>query len=124
MLLGTIKFPTDSKTLCKSLRRLHLSFHFYLQKETDEVMNQGLQGLPPLSNTEWLCDLIFLADVFISSLAKKLQSPRKFTSPRLGYANSSGGTLIQTAKVPFRHEQKRCKTLPLCLCRRDVDQVT
>lgn len=69
-LLGTMKFRALThpvlKIPCKSLGRLCLSFHFDLQEETDEVTNQELQGLPQLSNIEWLCDLIFLADVFSS----------------------------------------------------------
>lgn len=72
-LLGTMKFRAlthpDLKIPCKSSRRLYLSFCFDLQEETDKVMNQELQGLPQLSNVEWLCDLIFLADVF-SSLSR------------------------------------------------------
>lgn len=70
MLLGTMKFRAqarpDLKTPCKSLGRLCLSFSFDLQGETNEATNQELQGLPRLSNIEWLCDPIFLADVFSS----------------------------------------------------------
>lgn len=54
------------KNTLQELVRLCLSFHFDLQEETNEVMTQELQGLLRLSKIEWLCDLIFLADVFSS----------------------------------------------------------
>lgn len=111
-LLGMMKFRglthPDLKTPCKSLRRLCLSFCLDLQEETDEVMTQELQGLPRLSNIEWLCDLIFLADVFQFSQQWHLQSPRKFASPLLDYVNSSEGTLKWLQKSRSGMNKKIC----------------
>jgi len=52
------------KMSCKSLGSLCLCFD--LQEETNEVVNQELQGLSQLSNIKGLCDLIFLAGVLCS----------------------------------------------------------
>lgn len=65
------------------------------------------------TSIKWLHDLMFLAEVF-SSLPEKPQSPRKFTSPLLGCVNSSEGTWLQTAKIPFRHKQQKNAKLSLC----------
>lgn len=112
MLLGMMKFRAlthpDFKIPCKSLGRLCLSFCFYLQEETDEVMNQELQGLPQLSNIEWLCDLIFLADVF-SSLSNDSSKV-----PENSYL------LCLTVWIHLKEHWNDCKSLILAWTKKDA----